>query len=327
MSNHSYPIAPEGFLQWMEESGIWRNYNDLYYRYVKVLDEKLSIGITELPQDHYSNLLDGWRYDRFAALHKYISNLFADRTSDLIRELFDGDEELAERARQEFRTAIDQYGRFVRGVSPKPRQKAAFFRQHFFDNYVDQARQSGQSGFTIKTLDVIRDLNVIHDKVNVSETALKAKFKKDANVVYDGEEPKPADELILKFRFLDRAEEEISSPSLYERTKTMRPPSLNQVFYGPPGAGKTYRTSQEAVRICDGEVSEDRTVYMERYNKLMEHGRIEFVTFHQSFSYEDFVEGLRPYVSSELSSSGGFRLRVRNGVFKRTEKSKNSRSA
>ena len=239
----------------------------------RLLSKKLSAGFTELPQDNYGNLLDGWRYDRSATLHKYISNLFADKTSGLIRELFDGDEELVERARQEFRTAIDQYGRFARGVSPKLRQKAAFFRQHFFDNYVDPARQSGQNGFTIKTLDVIRDLNVIHDKVNVSETALKAKFKKDANVVYDGEEPKPADELILKFRFLDRAEEEISSPSLNEKTKTMRPPSLNQVFDGLPRTGKTNRTSQEAVRICDGGVSEDRTVYMERYNTLMEQGR------------------------------------------------------
>ena len=321
MSDHNHPLTPEGFLQWMEDSGKLQKYNDLYYRYISAIEDKLSRKVTGLSQDlSYRNLPDGWKFDQFASLHKYVSHMFADKSSELIRDLFDDDEELTQRARQELRTAIDQYSRFVRGVSPNLRQKAAFFRQHFFDHYVEPARRSGQSGFTINTLDVIRDLHVVHDKVNVSETALKPKFQSDANVVYDGEEPKPADELILKFRFLGEAEEEISAPTQYERTKTMRPPSLNQVFYGPPGTGKTYRTSEEAVRICDGYVSEDRNEYMARYKELMEEGRIEFVTFHQSFSYEDFVEGLRPFVSSEHSSSGGFRLRVRNGVFKKIER-------
>ena len=321
MSDHDHPLTPEGFLQWMEDSGILQKYNDLYYRYISAIEDNFSRRVTGLSQDlSYSDLPDGWKLDQFASLHKYVSHMFADKSSELIRDLFDNDEELTQRARKELRTAIDQYSRFVRGFSPSLRQKAAFFRQHFFDNYVNPARRTGQSGFTINTLDVIRDLHVIHDKVNVSEIALKPKFKRDANVVYDGEEPKPADALILKFKFLGESEEEISPPTQYERTKTMRPPSLNQVFYGPPGTGKTYRTSEEAVRICDGYVSEDRNEYLARYKELMDEGRIEFVTFHQSFSYEDFVEGLRPFVSSEHSSSGGFRLRVRNGVFKKIER-------
>ena len=92
----------------------------------------------------------------------------------------------------------------------------------------------------------------------------------------------------------------------------MRPPFLNQVFYGPLGKGKTYRTSEEAVRICEGVVSEDRKEYMARCKEPMEEGRIEFVTIHQSFAHEDFVERLRLFVSSEHSPSGGFRLRFRN---------------
>ena len=319
MAQNEDTVTPEGFLRWMEDSNVMRGYNDLYYRFIVAFEEKLSIGATDLPQNNYRSLQNGWQFDQFTSLHRYISTLLADRTGEKLTLLFGEDPELSGRARQEFRTAIDQYSRFVRGVSPKLRQKAAFFRQHFFDNYVTPAREAGRSGFVINTGDVIRALHVIHDKINVSETALKPKFKQDANVEYDGDEPKPADELILEFRFRDSVPTENVAATVFERKKIMRQPSLNQVFYGPPGTGKTYRTSREAVRICDGEVSEDRDEYMTRYNELLNEGRVEFVTFHQSFSYEDFVEGLRPDVSpsSETESSGGFKLRVRNGVFKK----------
>lgn len=91
----------------------------------------------------------------------------------------------------------------------------------------------------------------------------------------------------------------------------------NLIFYGPPGTGKTYRTALEAVRLCDGDTPEDRGDLMRRYGELELEGRIGFVTFHQSFSYEDFVEGLRPETAaSEISGAAGFRLEPRKGVFR-----------
>ena len=75
----------------------------------------------------------------------------------------------------------------------------------------------------------------------------------------------------------------------------------NLILYGPPGTGKTYKTVYYAVSICTGESVEglhgEKVSYecvKERYDELENEGRICFTTFHQSYNYEDFVEGIRP---------------------------------
>ena len=91
--------------------------------------------------------------------------------------------------------------------------------------------------------------------------------------------------------------------------------ALNTILYGPPGTGKTFATVRRCVEICDGDAPADVDDLGARYGKLMDEGRIEFVTFHQSFGYEEFVEGLRP-VADEAGSSG-LSLTIKNGVLKR----------
>ncbi len=80
----------------------------------------------------------------------------------------------------------------------------------------------------------------------------------------------------------------------------------NLILYGPPGTGKTYRTVDMAVKIiknedymsaleCNEDEHKDNTL---EFNKNL-HKRIHFITFHQNYSYEEFVGGLRPDTASD----------------------------
>lgn len=101
---------------------------------------------------------------------------------------------------------------------------------------------------------------------------------------------------------------------------TMEPspmkPDLNRILYGPPGTGKTFATVDAALEILDPDFlsanAEKRDVLKGRFDDLVAAGDIRFVTFHQSFSYEDFVEGLR----AEADDNGQLRYEVVDGVFK-----------
>ena len=72
--------------------------------------------------------------------------------------------------------------------------------------------------------------------------------------------------------------------------------ALNTILYGPPGTGKTYSTIKKAVSIANPEFNLDleRPALKSEYERLVNEGQIVFTTFHQSLSYEDFIEGIKP---------------------------------
>lgn len=91
----------------------------------------------------------------------------------------------------------------------------------------------------------------------------------------------------------------------------------NLILYGPPGTGKTYNSVIYAVAICDGKPVDELTDYaavMSRYNELKKSGRISFTTFHQSYGYEEFIEGIKPIIDENKQDIG---YTIEPGVFKK----------
>lgn len=88
-----------------------------------------------------------------------------------------------------------------------------------------------------------------------------------------------------------------SSPKSTQTMNTKLP--LNQILYGPPGTGKTYNTINKSLEIINDEevrtLNWDNRVEVKKlFEKKVGEGLIVFTTFHQSMSYEDFIEGIKP---------------------------------
>ena len=90
----------------------------------------------------------------------------------------------------------------------------------------------------------------------------------------------------------------------------------NQLLYGPPGTGKTHATLTKAVNLAQpGHQAKTRADYRKLYQQLTAEGKITFITFHQSLSYEDFVEGLKPLLNDELAD-GEVRYQIQPGILR-----------
>lgn len=90
----------------------------------------------------------------------------------------------------------------------------------------------------------------------------------------------------------------------------------NYILYGPPGTGKTYRTVAHALSLLEDRPfesyeGESRDELRRRFDQARKRGRVEFITFHQSYSYEEFVEGIRP-----KAVAGGLSYEVEPGIFR-----------
>ncbi len=114
-----------------------------------------------------------------------------------------------------------------------------------------------------------------------------------------------------------------------KQLKPMQDHPLNQILYGPPGTGKTWNTVDHALAIIERKPVDDyqkddkaREGIKERFDELKKAGQIEMVTFHQNYTYEDFIEGIRPVLSEktedgEQGDKGDIKYELSEGIFKR----------
>lgn len=89
------------------------------------------------------------------------------------------------------------------------------------------------------------------------------------------------------------------------------------ILQGAPGTGKTYSSSEIAVKLIDENAPSDRAELMKRYKELVDKEQIFFTTFHQSMDYEEFVEGIKP----ETTSDNKIIYKLKDGIFKEACKS------
>ncbi|EJW9582194.1 AAA family ATPase [Campylobacter coli] len=92
--------------------------------------------------------------------------------------------------------------------------------------------------------------------------------------------------------------------------------SLNQILYGSPGTGKTYHTIDKALEILGENLeSRDRDEKKAKFDEYVKDGQIVFTTFHQSYGYEEFVEGIKPMMNNEANSQE-IQYEIKDGIFK-----------
>ena len=95
----------------------------------------------------------------------------------------------------------------------------------------------------------------------------------------------------------------------------------NTILYGPPGTGKTYNTVVYAVAIIENKLlanvkKESYSDVLERYNTYKADGLIEFTTFHQSYGYEEFIEGIKPVMDNTDDEQTDIQYQISSGLFK-----------
>lgn len=114
-----------------------------------------------------------------------------------------------------------------------------------------------------------------------------------------------------------QGEPEEEDGEMENRQKSRDHHPLNTILYGLPGTGKTYNTIKMAAEILENQTIDNYEDAREIFKEARKTGRVEFVTFHQSYSYEDFIQGIKPDVDDEHDSMTFSRI---DGVFKRIAK-------
>jgi len=186
--------------------------------------------------------------------------------------------------------------------------------------FIEPAREKRLKTVTIRAGDLAAAMGLKDAFPNICQALGGEKFQHLAQVPPPtSTEPNPSSSTTFTYQIGSKSE----ADTMDQASTTISASATNLILYGPPGTGKTFSTAAEAVRLCGEPVPQDRAELMAVYQKLVAAGRIEFVTFHQSMSYEDFVEGRQPMTGGDgdgEAESAGFRLETVHGIFRRIAK-------
>jgi 5-methylcytosine-specific restriction protein B len=157
---------------------------------------------------------------------------------------------------------------------------------------------------------------VIQDK----ELQAMSQGRLDANCYADPQLHMLTDDIVYFGSKVNGHNEKISK----EGNPKMAKFSKNIILFGPPGTGKTYHSVSYAVAIIEDKPfevikAEPYSEVLKRYNKHKDAGYIEFTTFHQSFGYEEFIEGIKPVLyagEDEAENFTDISYEIADGIFK-----------
>ena len=164
---------------------------------------------------------------------------------------------------------------------------------------------------------IYREVEIIQPAVRKKPKDLtnKKTFYPSANSTFSEIKPEhltEANELLFKPYF---NAEFVTAPTNDNNSQKMSN-ELNQILFGPPGTGKTYNTINLALELCSEDLTGlSRSDIKARFEQKVDEGRIIFTTFHQSMTYEDFVEGIKPIEPEKEGDPVIYR--VEEGIFRK----------
>ncbi|WP_202928027.1 McrB family protein [Cyclobacterium salsum] len=186
-------------------------------------------------------------------------------------------------------------------------------------NYKTKGRQASYTSLGDMMEDVFKDGEVIIPLVNQEIDKIKTKHPQFVAHQFTDEEFDQMQEKLKNRMDKDSStdQEKVSDEEVHVQSEELLRFPLNQILFGPPGTGKTYHTVNEALQIIGIDISGlIRAEIKEEFDKKIKEGQIVFTTFHQSMSYEEFIEGIKPGLEPEKDGEEVI-YKIEPGLFKK----------